>query len=37
MPKELEIYPTFIKVGIGRLIGKDRAKTITADVIKTKH
>jgi hypothetical protein len=37
IPKELEIYPTFIKVGIGRLIGKDSAKTITADVIKTKH
>ena len=37
IPKELEVYPTFIKVGIGRLIGKDGDKTITADVIKAKH
>jgi hypothetical protein len=37
IPKELEVYPTFIKVGIGRLIGKYGDKTITADVIKAKH
>jgi len=37
IPQELEVSPTFIRVGIGQFIGKDRAKTITADVIKTKH
>jgi len=37
IPQELEVSPTFIRVGTGQFIGKDRAKTITADVIKTKH
>lgn len=34
MPKELLTYPIFIKLGIGRLGGKDGAKTVAAEVIK---
>jgi hypothetical protein len=34
MPKELLTYPIFIELGIGRLGGKDGAKTVAAEVIK---
>jgi len=34
MPNELICYPTFLKLGIGRLGGKDGKKTVTTEVIK---
>ena len=34
MPNELVSYPTFLKLGIGRLGGKDGKKTVTTEVIK---
>ena len=34
MPNELICFPTFLKLGIGRLGGKDGKKTVTTEVIK---
>jgi hypothetical protein len=34
MPNELMCYPTFLKLGIGGLVGKDGKKIVTTEVNK---